>query len=376
MALDRSKFGGRGLQDAVQRSAQSVNDSGGFRNYIMDTGRPVVRKIPAGTFVFDIVPFIAKKDFGNIKAGTVQYVLDVWAHTNVGPTKDMVICPASTLGLPCPICEERSRLEAAGADQNQLKAMKAKRRVVYNVWVHDAARAEENKGVQILEGAHFSFEKNIQAIARHPVTGEYIFFADIDQGRSIAFTRTGTGATDTRYDGFQFLDRPPLPDAIVEQGVPLESFVEVLSYEELNSKLHAGQERLQEPDDVQAAPAHQGPAFAGQAAPTYGQTMPPQQAAPTYGQAAPTYGQTVPPQQQEPVYKASPTYSAPSTPPEQVQAAPVQAAPVQAAPSMQPMQCPVSDIGGVFGETIDKFPQCGACDIWDDCAVAKDSKNA
>lgn len=357
MALDRSKFGGQGIRNAVQQSAQSVNDSGGFRNYMLDTGRPVYRKIPAGIFVFDIIPFIAQKDFGNIKTGTVQYVLDVWAHMNIGPTRDSVICPASTLGLPCPICEERSRLESNGADQDAIKALKAKRRVVYNIWVHDNAHIEENKGVQILEGAHFSFEKNIQSIARHPVTGEYIFFADIDLGKSIAFTRTGTGATDTRYDGFQFVDRrAPIPDAIVEQAVALESFVEVLSYEELSSKFHAGRERLQEPGDVQAASPYSAPAY---------------QQPPIYGQQSPTYAQ--PPVQQTATSEPTGTFSTSSSVP------PVQAAPVQAAPQTPPTtnapqnRCPMADLGGVFGVTLDKLSQCGACDVWDDCANAHDN---
>lgn len=368
MAINRALYSGMGMQKAIQQSNQSVNDTGGFRTYVKKTPRPMMGKIPAGTLVFDIIPFIAERDFGVIKAGTAQYVLDVWAHTNIGPTKDSVICPAATLGLPCPICEERSRLEASGAPQEAIKELKPKRRVVYNVWVHDTARVEENKGVQILEGAHFSFEKNIQAIARNPVTGEFIFFADIDTGKSVAFTRTGTGAKDTRYDGFMFVDRrAPIPDAIVAQSVALESYVEVLSYDELASKFRAvPKERLQEPDDVpaggyggyNAAPAA-APVY-GQTAPVYGQTAPVAPAAP----AAPVYGQTAP--------TAAPVYgqTAPTAP---VAAAP--AAPVQVGTS-DGIQCPMADIGGIFGKSLDTFDQCSACAVWDECSVEHDSKFA
>ena len=382
MAINRALYSGMGMQKAIQQSNQSVNDTGGFRTYMKKTPRPMMGKIPAGTLVFDIIPFIAERDFGVIKAGTAQYVLDVWAHTNVGPTKDSVICPAATLGLPCPICEERSRLEASGAPQEAIKELKPKRRVVYNVWVHDTARVEENKGVQILEGAHFSFEKNIQAIARNPVTGEFIFFADIDTGKSVAFTRTGTGAKDTRYDGFMFVDRrAPIPDAIVAQSIALESYVEVLSYDELASKFRAvPKERLQEPDDVpaggyggyNAAPAA-APVY-GQTAPVYGQTAPAAPAAPVYGQtapaapAAPVYGQTAP---AAPVYgQTAPTAPvAPTAAP--VAAAP--AAPVQVGTS-DGIQCPMADIGGIFGKSLDTFDQCSACAVWDECSVEHDSK--
>lgn len=389
MAFDRSAFGGKGLQAATQHSSATVNDAGGFHSYLKNCDRPHFRKIPVGVVVFDIIPFIPKNDFGqSVKAGSVQYMMDVWAHSNIGPTRDTVICPATTLGQPCPICEERQRLEAAGASDVEIKKLKPKRRVVYNVWFHDQSRVEENKGVQILEGAHFSFEKNIQAIARHPVTGEFIFFADPDQGMSIAFTRTGAGATDTRYDGFQFVQRRgPIPDAILQQAVPLESIIEVLSYDELANKLHAGGERLQQPEDI--------PTY-GQAAPIYGQSAPAQApaaptysqpAAPTYGQAAPVYGQNAPAQ--------APTYAQPQPAPAQtapVQPAPVQQtaaqdtppwtapvaqpqpAPVQTAPSESPM-CPMADLGGVFGETLDGLQQCSACDKWDNCALAYENNH-
>lgn len=324
MAIDRSKFSRAGLGAALQHSNSTVDQKAGFNGYLVDLPRPRFGKIPVGAFVFDVIPFIAAKDFGTaIRKGSQQYVLDLWAHTNVGVNNDTVVCPSATLGQRCPICEERARLESSGVPFDEWKKFRPKRRVVYNIWVHDPSRAEENKGVQILEGAHFSFENNIQGIARNPITMEYIYFMDVDNGKSIAMTRTGSGATDTKYSGFQFVDRRgPIPDAILEQAIPLESYVKVLSYEELRQRAFPGIDELQKPEEPACA--------------------------------APVYGQ-------------NPVYAAPSAPVHQQ-------APVQTATQAH-NRCPMADIGGVFGASFDKLPQCAACDTFDECALEHDRQH-
>lgn len=86
------------------------------------------------------------------------------------------------------------------------------------------------------ESSYHLSEKNIVAIAKNNRTGEFIPFADPDEGKTIEFTREGKGVT-TDYTGFKFVDREPIPDEVLDQAVCLDDYIQILSYDELKSVL-------------------------------------------------------------------------------------------------------------------------------------------
>lgn len=349
MAFDRNRFR-QGLAESTQQSADTANDRGGFKSYVKKGKRPRYTKIPEGTFVFDVIPYVVEKDFGDIgrrfTANSLQHNMDLWVHQNVGVNNDQVVCLAKTFGMACPICEEKARREAQGAQYEELKVFNPKRRCLYNIWIHDASRTEESKGVQILEIAHFTLEKNLVDIAKNPITGQMTVFADPDNGKHVCFTRKGTGQTNTTYSGHQFIDRQhPIPDAILEQAEDLTTLIDIPTYDEVAAKFYGTPTATAQPEPAPAnpyvAPVSQ-PAFA----PAGGSEQ--------YGNDEVPF-----------------TPNVPSAPAQQFSyAAPAPAR--QVSPVAPNNTCPLETYGGKFGETLDRFPQCNGCSLWDDCATEYD----
>lgn len=360
MAFDRNKFR-QGLAESAKQSSESVNDRGSFKSYVKKGKRNRFTKIPEGTFVFDIIPYVVENDFGDVsqrfKAGSLQHNIDLWVHQNVGVNNDQVVCLAKTFGKPCPICEEKTLREARGATPDELKVFNPKRRCVYNIWIHDASRTEEAKGVQILEIAHFTLEKNLIDIAKNPITGAMTLFADPDVGKHICFSRKGTGMNNTSYSGHQLIDRQmPIPDAILEQAEDLTTLIDIPTYEQVFKKFHGiDGDQVPTSESVSAvnADAYAAPATSY---PTYDTTSTVGGGSEQYGVGEVPFTPNVPPM--------------PATAPAQQfsYAAPVPPV-AQPAPAVA---CPLEQYGGKFGETLDKFPQCGTCAQWDACSLKYD----
>ena len=186
-------------------------------------------KVNEGEHIIDIIPFEVGKNmplnsYGKpvSEEGDFDYVLDYFVHTGIGAMNVPYVCPYENFGDPCPIC---AYLKAERRDKPIWAKLRAKRRVIYLVWGHNSTE-EENKGIQILEGAHFFLEKHIAEIAKLPRGGGSILFSDPDDGKSLCFSRQGTGITDTKYIGHKFLDREdPVPDEILEQTFSIDDII-------------------------------------------------------------------------------------------------------------------------------------------------------
>ena len=381
----RQKLAGRTAESYANKDSDS-----GFRTYLRPTnGRPVFKKLAEGQIMFDILPFVVSADFmlhpdrpGAPKylAGEARYYLEVYSHMNIGTNNWNVCCPEKNFGLPCPICEEFRRLQSSGADwETVLKPLKLNRRCVYNIWMHDVpSLKEEAKGVQLLEIAHFSLEANILPLTRDPRTGASIEFACPDTGRTIYFERKGTKQDNTKYLGFQLLDRPePIPDDILAQAVSLNEAIEVLDYEQLVSLFKGGTARTVEEQPQAAperaprrAPMSQVPQNAPVAAP---EPQPEPTPAPAAAPVAPPRRAPAAPQ----AAPAAPAAAPVRRPAPQAQAAAPtpQAAPPAAAPAASAdgeMVCPH---GMTFGQDTDKIEECNTCDLYDDCGKAFDARS-
>jgi hypothetical protein len=154
--------------------------------------------------------------------GDLDYVVDLFVHTNMGNMKNPYVCPYENFGLPCPVCEF---IKANRIDKEDWKKLIAKHRVIYFIWVHNS-REDEKKGIQIFESSHFNMEEKIEEIAKSPKGGGFLKFSCPDKGKSLAWTRKGSGMTDTKYLGHRFIDRDaPIPDKILDQTFPLDSIV-------------------------------------------------------------------------------------------------------------------------------------------------------
>lgn len=247
----KQKRGGRSLQK--RHDAGTKNTGGGRFPTIFNK-----EAIPEGigfwrctedTHLADIIPFEAGPDmpFGNddkpiTEEGELDYVVDLFVHMNVGNMNKPFVCPYENFGKACPICEF---IKANRLDKEDWKKLVAKHRVVYLLWVHDS-REEEKKGIQIFEASHFFTQEKIEEIAKLPRGGGYENFSHPDTGKTLAWTRKGSGQENTQYLGHRFVDRDaPIPDRILDQSFPLDSVINMHpEYEEIEKEFKGTLKRM------------------------------------------------------------------------------------------------------------------------------------
>lgn len=182
-----------------------------------------------GKHLLDILPFEAGPDMPfdeKLKPvtseGNLDYVLDLFVHQNVGGMNKPYVCPYENFGEPCPICEF---IKANRLDKEDWKKLVAKHRVVYLIWSH-ATKEDEAKGVQIFEASHFFMEEKIEEIAQLPRGGGFENFSHPDTGKSLAWTRKGSGMENTQMLGHRFVDREsPIPNKILDSTFSLDGIV-------------------------------------------------------------------------------------------------------------------------------------------------------
>lgn len=206
-----------------------------------------------GTHVVDILPWAVGKnmpfdenDQPVTEKGNLDYVLDIWVHQNVGPTSKPFVCPYENFGLPCPICEY---IKANRLPKEEWSKKRAKRRSIYLIWDHTTAE-EEKKGVQIFDAAFFFMEEKLAEIAKNPEDGGYESFSDYETGKSVAWTRKGSGQENTQYLGHRFIERKKkIPDRILDKTFALDMVVKMHpSYEDI-AKEFGSQEAPEEDDE-------------------------------------------------------------------------------------------------------------------------------
>lgn len=204
------------------------------------------------THMFDIVPWVVGPYYPldengrapMVKEGDAAYVLEIFVHQNVNVNDDQYVCPKRNYGEKCPICEHQQKLRNEDDyDEDLVKSLYPKRRVVYNIVCYDSAE-EEDKGVQIFETSHWYMERHLAALAQDETTGEKFPFADPDTGKTISFIaqshtyedkRTGKQNKGTQFIAHKFLKRDNyvISDEDLEAAYILDEIVHRPTYEEI-----------------------------------------------------------------------------------------------------------------------------------------------
>ena len=241
---DRMKKKKNGLK---RRHNQAPRKSGGRYPTVFDK-----KKIPDGVNFFsckeaqhivDILPWEVGPDMPfddqNVPVtaeGDFDYVLDLFVHQNVGKMKQPYVCPYENFNKPCPICEY---MKANRLDKKEWSKIRPKRRSIYLIW-NRTTPEEEKKGVQIFDAAHFFMEEKIEEIAKLPRGGGYVVFSDPDKGKSVCWTRKGSGRENTSYLGHRFVDREsPIPDRILDATFALDQVINMHPSYDVIAKAHA-----------------------------------------------------------------------------------------------------------------------------------------
>jgi hypothetical protein len=231
----------KAMVDALKKRTQESSNrkSGGFISIFKSDLEDVsFWKCKEGDHTLDIIPYYVGENDPHVKLDEPGYVLELKVHQQIGPSEGSYICPAENFNKPCPVCEHRRVLKQQGADDDDIKALYPKNRCVYNVVCYDTAE-EEDKGVQVWEVSRWLSERYFTKLAkpkrrRGGESTEPINFASPVGGKTIEFTREGTGATNTAYIGHSFLDRDyDIEEDILDLAHCLDDLVIVPTYAEL-----------------------------------------------------------------------------------------------------------------------------------------------
>jgi len=220
-----------------------------------------------GLHLLDIIPYmtnVAGKDDKDkrglhpdpkVKPGKPDYRWEGYLHRFIGPADQDFVCPLTTYHVghrlygDCPICEKRQQMIEEGNPpgitaeeyyQKVISPLRPTRYCLYNIICYD--KGEQDKGIQVWPVSHYQFEKEIQAISHKARGGGEVHFAlpEKELGKTIQFTRTGTGKTNTSYSGYAFEDRDyDIDDGTLDSVYCLDEIVYVPSYAEIHDAFFA-----------------------------------------------------------------------------------------------------------------------------------------
>lgn len=204
-----------------------------------------IYKLKVGKAKLDIIPYVAGKRNPDADEGMLYWKVQFWVHRNVGPNRDTVVCPAKTLDKPCPVCEEYARQMRTNPDDDEYKQIQEmKPREWELIQVRD--RNNKEAGIQILPLSFHRFSDKIVEQAAmgeeeqhwdnfwHPKGGKAIL---VNWGNDSTGER---GGSYIRAKGVNFLERPDLPDALIEKGHCLDECLLVYKYDKLKEMFGEG----------------------------------------------------------------------------------------------------------------------------------------
>jgi hypothetical protein len=236
------------LKDRIKTN-HSIKDYGEFGKRILKVPEDTEFYVPEkGHNKIEILPYeVATKNHPKLDKGDLDYVLDVWVHKGIGPSEDNYVCLKKTFGKPCPVCEELALLKKSDdVDDEDLDALKPKRRVIYNLFDHN------DEKVKVFEVSHFLFEKELLEEALVD-SEEVTVFADPEEGSTIKFRAKEEefgGRKYFKYKSFQFLERDePIDDDVLEEAIALDSILIVPTYDEVKAALEGRVEDDDEDDE-------------------------------------------------------------------------------------------------------------------------------
>lgn len=221
----------------------------------------------AGDYSIDIIPFkIASKNHPGTregaKVGDETYNLDFWIHKNVGPRQMTVICPAETLGKPCPICEAAAQAKTEhGYQAKEFTDLKPKHRVMYNIVDPD----DKDEKIKVYEESFALFEKALVEVAGakgRRKGKDFIRFGNIEEGWTVSFTAESKSFNGSKFFEFTAFDldqrEEPHDKSLVKSAYSLDEYMVVKTYEEL-AALMTGDDDATEDEDEEAPAKEEKP---------------------------------------------------------------------------------------------------------------------
>jgi hypothetical protein len=217
----------------------------------------------SGTVRLDVIPYRTSKPQRHPDAvDDVWYEVTYFIHRNVGQNNLTVICPKSTFGKPCPICEYRNTLDRS--DEHDLKIIKdlmPKERQLFNVVVLDANTKIESPKIYVLDQPRYEFGRVIDELVKNADEDDehYQYYVDLKIGSTLKLTINEKNAGDFKYFGVSSIEIKPrkykYDESVLEHTVDLDATLQITPYDELKNMFHSeGNHAVELPSDSDSDP--------------------------------------------------------------------------------------------------------------------------
>lgn len=393
---DRAEDTREELQKDYEESYNSKDDRGFIIGTVLDLdaikelGIEIWRPAIGDHFV-DVIPFYAGTQHPSKAQGVLTYKVDYFAHQRVGAMNDFFVCPTMTWRKPCPICTWLKPNYVP--DKREYNSIKAQRRCIYFVWVHDNDE-QRAKGLQLFDCSHFFFEKKVAEIARKPRAGGWVDWTNYDNGKHVFWTIaksgkyedvTGTKRDSIEYSSFQFLDREEsaIPNSILEQSFALDEIIKMHPTEEEISTAFFGSNLVKRLEEENAKLGITGGSDRLPKKTALERAREKAEAQSNDDDDEPVNDETtnaveydipddepddIPEEVEQEVKQEKEVEEKKEEKPKKILKAPPKA-------TKKPdttYVCPAAELGGVFGVTIEEMDECDDCEIWEKCSDEND----
>lgn len=193
----------------------------------------------------DVLPYrVTAENHPNAKAGEKWYQRTIFIHRNIGADQKRVICP-KTIGKKCPICEEWQKMKRdENADEEMTKSLRPSERELFNVIDLDNVK----KGVQLLHISFACFGEKLEEEVREGEE-DLAGFPYLKGGKTLIVRFREEQIGKSKYwdlSKVEFEDRDVYEDTILDEVIDLDTILKILSYEQLDTLFHTGQESSDE----------------------------------------------------------------------------------------------------------------------------------
>ena len=243
------------LRDRIKQRMKEQSNSQGAWCIQLPEGKEAFKTKPK--MLLDLLPYVVSvSNNPEAKKGELLDRRKYGVHRNVGIDNKSRVCPQITLGLPCPICEARTKLMKGSEEDRAMAPEKVKVRELYNVLDLN----DEEKGVQVWDISYHLFTKQLEEEVNNDDTGDYAGYAELKDGYTLKLRfkdktmpdkKTGKNSEPfLEVSRIDFEKRDIYPKTILDEVNDLDKCLKVLSYSDLEKEFYGTGTVKEESEDV------------------------------------------------------------------------------------------------------------------------------
>jgi len=225
--IDRQK-----MRERMRKRADERRSSGGTYHIQLPDGVEFM-SLDEGRNFLDFLPYevTGKYHPDEIPAGELWVRRPYRMHRNIGPENRRIICLTS-FGKSCPVCEERAKLTAEGADKSILGALRPQERELYVV--------ADKGSAKVLDTSYYNFGAKLDEEVSYRDDDTALFW-DLEEGFTVEIRMSEekfAGKTYLEATRVDFEERKDLSDKFSESEIKLDDCLVELTAEQVQALLH------------------------------------------------------------------------------------------------------------------------------------------